>query len=89
MADQNFLNTEIRPGSRVIFARLEMTREQILRRGEWLDKVPVVKTKNYVQTRTKGADTDIILVPNIRAKDNAAAASGPNGPNAKPPLISR
>ena len=77
MTDQNFLNTEVRPGSRVVFARLEMTREQLLRRGEWVDKVPVVKTKNYVQTRAKGSDTDIILVPNIRAKEGGPISVTP------------
>jgi hypothetical protein len=40
MTDQHFLNTEIRPGARVIFARLELTRDQILRRKEWRDKIP-------------------------------------------------
>lgn len=68
MTDRNFLNTEVRPGSRAVYARLELTREQLLRRGEWHDKVPVVKTHNYVQSRTgAGSDTDIILVPNLRA----------------------
>lgn len=69
MTDKNYLNTEIRPGSRVVFATLELSREQILRRGEWVDKVPVVMTKNYVQSRARGADADIILVPNLRAKE--------------------
>jgi hypothetical protein len=68
MADKNFLNTEIRPGARVVYARLELTRDQILRRGEWLDKVPVIKTRNFIQTKSGTApDSDIILVPNMRA----------------------
>lgn len=79
MTDQNFLNTDIRPGSRVVFAQLELTREQLLRRGEWVDKVPVIKTKNYVQARAKGSDTDIILVPNIRAKDGGPMTVAPEG----------
>lgn len=68
MTDQNFLNTEIRPGTRVIFATLELTKDQIFRRGEWRDKVPVAMTKNYIQRRPGiSPDTDIILVPNLRS----------------------
>jgi hypothetical protein len=78
MTDKNFLNKEIRPGSNVIFAQLELTREQILRRGEWLDKVPVVMTKNYVQARPgRGPDSDIILVPNLRAGGTPQAGAQP------------
>ena len=82
MTDQNFLNTSIRPGSRVIFARMELSREQLLRRGEWVDKVPVAKTSNYVQSRGKGTDTDIILVPNIRAAEPKETPEPPKLPTA-------
>jgi hypothetical protein len=47
ITDSNFLNTEIRPKQRVIFARLKLTRDQILRLGEWSVKTPVVETPNY------------------------------------------
>jgi len=72
MTDKNFLNTEVRPGTRVIFATLELTKEQILRRGEWRDKVPVAMTRNFVQRRPgRSPDTDIILVPNLRSGGGA------------------
>ena len=68
MTDKNFLRTDIRPGTRVIYTQLKFTRDQLLRRGEWRDKVPVVMTQNYVQPKTnRSGDTDIILVPNLRA----------------------
>ncbi|MFN3728781.1 MAG: hypothetical protein ACK4XJ_03600 [Fimbriimonadaceae bacterium] len=66
MTDSNFLNTEVRPGQRVVYAQLKLTRDQILRRGEWRDKVPVVQTPNYVPpTRLSGVQGDIIQVPNM------------------------
>jgi hypothetical protein len=65
---KEFVRTDIRPGAKVLYARLELSREQILRRGEWFDKVPVVKTVNYLQNRAGiNPDTDVILVPNLRA----------------------
>ena len=69
MTDKNYLNTDVRKGQRVIYTTLELTRDQLLRRGEWADKVPVVKTANYVET--KGAyDPDaetIIDIPSLRS----------------------
>lgn len=67
MTDKNYLNTEIRPGTRVIYAKLEMTRDQIKRLGEWRDKVPIVQTPNYVAPGASSTSEDIIQVPNIRA----------------------
>lgn len=68
MTDKNFLNTEVRPGTRVVFATLELTRDQLLKRGEWRDKVPVAMTKNFIQRRPgRSPDTDIIMVPNLRS----------------------
>ncbi len=82
MTDKRHLNTEIRPGSRAIFAQLKLTRDQILRRGEWHDKVPVVMTEGYVGPKVgETADSDIILVPNLRAGEPAAP---PANPGAKP-----
>ena len=69
MTDKNFLNTQVRQGQRVIYARLEMTRDQLLRRGEWADKVPVVKTSNYKEKKgSYEGDTDTIIdIPSLRA----------------------
>jgi hypothetical protein len=68
--DSNFLNTEVREGQRVVFARLELTREQLLRRGEWdyaSGKVPIVQTENFVKRTNRGSDDDVIHIPNLRA----------------------
>jgi len=70
MTDKYFLNDQIRPGQRVIFARLELTRDQILRRGEWTDKVPVVKTPNYKESKTIDKATDIFETGSMRATSN-------------------
>lgn len=66
MTDANFLNTEIRPGQRVIFARLELTRDQILRRGVWYDQVPVVQTKNFRPLGPTQQQNEIIEIPSLR-----------------------
>jgi hypothetical protein len=66
MTDKNFMNTNVRPGTRVMYTTLELTRDQILRRGEWQDKVPVVKTSNYQETGATKQDQDVILsVPSL------------------------
>ncbi len=44
------MNTEARPGMKVMYSSVTLTRDQLLLRGEWADKVPVVKTANYVET---------------------------------------
>lgn len=80
MTDKRFLNKEVRPGSNAIYAKLSLTRDQILRRGEWRDRVPVVKTEGYRETQgTVSTESDIILVPNIRA-----GSPGPSNGDAKP-----
>jgi len=69
MTDKNFLNTQIRPGQRVVYATLKLTKDQILRRGEWQDKVPVVKTNNYVETGAQSGADDVLLdIPSLRSK---------------------
>lgn len=78
MTDKNYLNTTIRPPQktpegkllpqRVVFARMELTRDQILRQGEWRDKVPVVKTVNYVETGVSTDKDDALLdIPSLRS----------------------
>jgi hypothetical protein len=69
MTDKNFLNTEIRPGQRVMFTTLELTRDQILRRGTWQDRTPVVRTANYVEVGSGSAADDVILdIPSLRGE---------------------
>jgi hypothetical protein len=68
MTDKNFLNTEVREGQRVVFARLFLTKDQILRRGEWQDKPPVVKTSNYKEGAGSGTEDVIIDIPALRTE---------------------
>jgi len=69
MTDKNFLDTQVRKGQRVIFATLTLTKDQILRYGEWVDKIPVVKTKNYVETAPQSVSSDdvILKIPSLRS----------------------
>ena len=69
MTDKNFLNTQVRNGQRVVYARLSLTQDQLLRRGEWADKVPVAKTANYKETKgSYDPDADTIIdIPSLRA----------------------
>lgn len=76
MTDKNYLNTDIRPGTRVIFATLKLTRDQLLRRGEWIDRVPVVQTPNYVPPKRLKDEPRMIAVPSTRSE----TAGGPNEP---------
>jgi tetratricopeptide (TPR) repeat protein len=73
MTDKNFLNTEIRPGQRVIFASLPITRDMIKHYGQWVDKIPVVKTANYVESAPDaGRDDDVVLkIPSLRGTAGA------------------
>lgn len=67
MTDANFLDTKVRSGQRVMFTTLELTRDQIMQRGDWYDRNAVVQTKNFRPLGTAKADEDIIEVPNLRA----------------------
>lgn len=71
MTDQNFLNTEIRKGQRVIFASLKLTREQLLRRGEWEQRIPVVQTSNFQGLSQANDGSDLIVVPGLRGPGQA------------------
>lgn len=69
MTDKNFLNTEIRPGQRVIYAVLELDRDMIRRQGDWIDKVPVIRTANFLETPgTRNPENDIIEIPGLLAR---------------------
>ncbi len=65
MTDKNYLNTEVREGQRVVYARLEFTRDQLLRQGEWATKVPILRTKGYVATGSRQTN-EVINVPGLR-----------------------
>lgn len=67
MTDSNFLNTEVRPGQRVMFCQMKISRDQILRRGEWQDRTPVVKTGNYKELDKAANKDDVIVdIPSLR-----------------------
>jgi hypothetical protein len=71
MTDKNASNmsTDARPGMRVLYVSLPITKEQLLLRGEWTDKVPVAKTANYVETEKNYMDTpEKIDIPGLPAK---------------------
>ncbi len=68
--DKNFLNTEVRPGQRVMFTKLELTRDQLLREGNFRTgmETPIVKTFNYVErSTTDRQNEDLIIVPGLRS----------------------
>jgi hypothetical protein len=69
MTDKNFLNTDVRKGQRCVFASIPLTKDQILRYGQWVDKTPVLKTPNYVETApdTVGNDDVILKIPSLRS----------------------
>jgi hypothetical protein len=69
MTDKNFMNGKVRPGHDVLYWKAQFTRDQILRHGEWQDKVPVLKSPNYVETTTANGDTNspLIQIPSLRS----------------------
>lgn len=81
MTDKNFLNKDIRPGMNVIYARLPISRDMLLRQGEWLDKTPVVKTSNYIEVGSDYNKTDTLLdVPGLNAPSLRSEAPVPKLP---------
>lgn len=70
--DGHFLNTDIRKDldgkkHRVLYTKFEVTKDQILRRGEWQDKVPVFKTETYKDIAAGESKDDVIFVPTLRS----------------------
>jgi hypothetical protein len=62
------INTEVRPGQKVIFARLTLSRDQLLMRGEWADKTPVAMTSTYVETGKSYNKAEVPTdIPSLRA----------------------
>ena len=66
MTDKNFMRSDVRPGQKVVYTKMEITRDMITRQGEWQDKAPVVKTKNYKEINTDLAEDDVLMVPSLR-----------------------
>lgn len=70
MTDSNFLTTKVRPGERVVYTSLQLTRDQIWRRGEYAPgrTTPVIQTANYLAPKASQVTGDIIAIPGLRAK---------------------
>ncbi len=51
----------------VMYTALEISQEQIRRKGEWVDKSPVLMTKNYKEAVQGRDKEDVIMVPTLRA----------------------
>lgn len=77
MTDQRYLNTQVRSGQRVMYCKLYLTRDQLLRRGEWQDKVPVVETPNYKESSAIGSDDRIITLGSNSLRDQEMPTAGP------------
>ena len=79
MTDANFLRSDIRPdGQRCVYTSMELTRDQILQIGDYLDKPSVLKTKNYVDTNEahSSEEDQVIQVPSLRTSDTATKPKG-------------
>lgn len=66
MTDKNHLNLDIRKDQRVIFATMKLTKEQILRQGDWDiegGRTPVLQTAGYKERTTSDLRGDIMKVP--------------------------
>lgn len=59
MTDERYINTEVRPGVRVLFAEFELTRDMMLRRGEYVDSA-VVMSPGYREPETSDVEGVII-----------------------------
>ncbi|MBS1706973.1 MAG: hypothetical protein JST40_13995 [Armatimonadetes bacterium] len=79
LTDKNFLNTEIRPGVRVIYTSFEISRDEILRRGEWADKAPVRMTSNFKKQGLNAIGSDVINSESLRSSTSAPKPA-PTGP---------
>jgi TPR repeat protein len=77
MTDKNFLNTEIREGQRVVFHSMKISRDQLLRRGQYAingGELPILKTDNYVDAGARGSE-ELIEIPTLRAPSVAPTGS--------------
>jgi hypothetical protein len=69
MTDKNYLRGDVRDGQRVVYATFELTRDQLLRQGDWsLDggKMPVITTKGWQDKAAEQGD-EVIQVPSLRS----------------------
>lgn len=62
------------PPARVIYTSLKLTRDQILLRGDWTDRRPIVTTANFDASRFTYTEEDIIDMPSIRGSGERLGA---------------
>ncbi len=67
LTDKHFLRTDLKENQRVIYASFELTRDQILRRGEWADRTPVFRTTNYVDADASSKADVLVDIPSLRS----------------------
>ena len=70
--DGHYLRTDIRKDldgkpQRVLYTKFDVTKDQLLRRGEWQDKVPTFKTATYKDIAPGENKDDVIFVPTLRS----------------------
>jgi len=53
----------------VMYTALEITQDQIRRKGEWRDQTPVLRTSNYKEQAVGREQDDVVMVPTLRAGD--------------------
>jgi hypothetical protein len=61
--DSNFLRTDVREGQPVVFYRIELTRDQLLRRREFAMEggtIPNFRTPNYVAPTSRTSSTSVV-----------------------------
>ena len=87
MTDKHYMNSEIRPGHSVLYAKLYLTRDQVLRRGEWENKVPTVETAGYNDAAAAATDNRIITLSGslLSQAQNQGSAAPQSKPAVKPP----
>lgn len=56
----------------VMYTSLEISQDQVRRKGEWVDKTPVIKTKNYKEAVQGRDKEDVIMVPTLRGETATA-----------------
>ncbi len=64
--DKNFINKTVRPGQTVMYTSLELTRDQILKLGDWRDRTPLIQTKNFRESDKFRRDQESIKIPGLR-----------------------
>lgn len=71
MTDQNYLREDIKDGYRVIYAKFTLTRDQILRRGEWAmgARTPSIETVGYRAPAPIDSRDEVIEVPGLLSED--------------------